>query len=209
MKDLQQMIYEKMDTQTTVYFDNMASLCIFLSEETGQISDGKYENSRPSNHWEWVSNVEVVFDKNHDNGYVSNYKHRINYNIDEWAKYASGKVKDYEWGSRVLSFGKVGLVLEKLNKTKVDDRHKFESAVDFFEYYDEDLQSETVEELSDKVKNKNVSYLTHYFNDAKSIFLNDEFLKAYNEAEYTVRDLKADLVDMNESVNTFLGYTTD
>lgn len=208
MKDLSQRIYEGMDMKTTMYFDNMAALCIFAGEEAGQISDGKYENSRPASHWQWLNDLTVKFDKKHDNGYYSNYQHRVKYNIDEWVKYIKGGDPDWAWANRVLAYGKVGAVLEKINKTNVsEDYGKYESAVRFFEYYDEELTSDTVKDLEEKIKAQNKSFISDYFKYAKKEFLTDEFLKTYNETEYTIRDLKADLVDMNESVNTFLGYS--
>ena len=42
---------------TTIHFENASAMCLYFMEMEGQISDGKYENSRPYDHWKWVLDI--------------------------------------------------------------------------------------------------------------------------------------------------------
>ena len=46
-----------MKENTTIHFENASAMCLYFMEMEGQISDGKYENARPYDHWKWVTKV--------------------------------------------------------------------------------------------------------------------------------------------------------
>ena len=46
-----------MKKNTTIHFENASAMCLYFMEMEGQISDGKYENSRPYDHWKWVLDI--------------------------------------------------------------------------------------------------------------------------------------------------------
>lgn len=48
--------------QTTIYFDNNIQAALYKHELTGQISDGMWENSVPSNHWQQPCRAQVAVD---------------------------------------------------------------------------------------------------------------------------------------------------
>ena len=59
-------------TQATIYFENNVQAALYKHELTGQISDGYWENSRPSNHWEAPCRAAVAVDADNprvDNGW--------------------------------------------------------------------------------------------------------------------------------------------
>ena len=64
MKNLNNFINEALSYHynglTTLHFESVAAAFLYKFELSGQISDGKYENSRPSNHWIWITNTKIV-----------------------------------------------------------------------------------------------------------------------------------------------------
>jgi len=56
--------------KTTMYFNTYSAFLLFKMALSGQISDGKYENSKPSWHWRWLQRLDYVVDPNHEVGYV-------------------------------------------------------------------------------------------------------------------------------------------
>ena len=63
---------------TLMHFKNGAALFMFDAEMRGQISDGKYENSGPRDHWRWVTDTVYCIDGNE---YHTNYGHEKRYNL--------------------------------------------------------------------------------------------------------------------------------
>ena len=54
-----------------IHFANNEAACLFATEITGQLSDGRWENTRPYDHWKFWCNAEVIVD-----GLKSNYNLR-------------------------------------------------------------------------------------------------------------------------------------
>ena len=87
MKNIVKKIYEgnsgfqrASEIRTQMFFAETAQALLFIAEMSGQISDGKYENSKPYNHWLWVAGKMEIFTKTTgDLGYISNYKHAKKY----------------------------------------------------------------------------------------------------------------------------------
>lgn len=83
-----------------LYFNTLAAALLYDWELCGQISDGKYENSRPYDHWRWVMDTEIIVDPN-----SLNYTTRMigkTYNLNEWTKYMKDGQNDWAW--RVAQF---------------------------------------------------------------------------------------------------------
>ena len=77
----------------TIHFKNASALCLYYMEMEGQISDGKYENSRPYDHWKWIGDVDkMVVDGTigieavggNSRFWLASSK---NYNLREWPGY--------------------------------------------------------------------------------------------------------------------------
>ena len=61
MKNITNYILESIGhNHISLVFPNMSSLILYKYELEGQISDGKYENSRPDEHWKWINNVGTI-----------------------------------------------------------------------------------------------------------------------------------------------------
>lgn len=190
------------NTKTTLYFSSMSAFLIFKYEVEGQISDGYWENSRPFDHYKWInSNITYVVDENHDMGYegpTHNRKYNCSWITTELNKALKGTNDDYAWLSRAMHYGRAGRVFDK---SKIDLLSK-KYAV---EYILEILPEEpiTVEEFENTLS-KERDYVMKYWNDAKDI-INDDFLKKYYETEYTFKDFKNDVNDVQETINTQIG----
>lgn len=62
-----------------MHFENWEAAALFENGIKGQLSDGKWENARPSNHWEfWCLNTEIVVD---GFAYTSGNPRMRNYNL--------------------------------------------------------------------------------------------------------------------------------
>lgn len=92
----------KYQAPCTLYFENTQALALYEWEFSGQISDGKYENTRPLWHWEWMRKANLKIDSNKV-GYTGIY-HRVKYNFKEWVNYAFSTKKNELWGHRVLAY---------------------------------------------------------------------------------------------------------
>lgn len=118
---------------TTLYFNNLSSALLYKLELAGQISDGKYENSRPYSHWRWIIGAEVIIDKSHqpmcegNRWYMSNRK----YNLREWPSYWKN---GQNWAFRAMQYIRLGRCFESTqeNYDKLTSDYAIESAVELF-----------------------------------------------------------------------------
>ena len=210
MKNIFKTIYESglfqraSEIKTQMFFAETSQLLLFIGEMAGQISDGKYENARPYNHWLWVasSKNEYITKASGDLGYISNYEHAKKYTITDLIKYINNGEK---WADRMLCYCKLGHVLDDLKVFKANDKIDYSEAsalCDAIEYIG-DKNITTVDDLN-ALEDKAPQYVKPALNKAKK-YLTDEVLHAFNEYEYDVKKLKEDMVFMNETVNTYLG----
>ena len=84
---------------------------MFDAEMRGQISDGKYENSSPFRHYDWVSETVYCIDGEE---YHSNFGHTKRYNLNEWVRniksiLETGEPKEhnYDFVIRMYDYGKI------------------------------------------------------------------------------------------------------
>lgn len=193
------------EMKTQMFFAETAPLLLFIGEMSGQISDGKYENSRPYNHWLWVASNknEYITKTSDDLGYISNYEHVKKYTITDFIKYIKNGEK---WANRMLYYGKLGHVFDDLKVFKENDKIDDEEAsaiCDTIEYIG-DKNITTADELDMFEKNEAPQYIKTALSKSKK-YLTDEVLQAFNEYEYDINDLKEDMESMNKTVNTYLG----
>lgn len=64
-----------------VFFESKAALLIWENEVTGQISDGEWENARPSNHWKFWCNAEAKLGEQVGYRKNANVCLKSNYNV--------------------------------------------------------------------------------------------------------------------------------
>lgn len=211
MKSLQEYIteaYKKYDGVTVLHFENTSAACLYKFELEGQISDGKYENSRPESHWLWVTNVEIVidgnsyyeeFDSTKRNEYY--WKRLKNYNLREWPGYIE-KGGDYYWAKRVLAYGRIGEVIDKLH---IDVKKLFNGG----DYYTETALGVIAEHWLDaSEKNTPFAQITYpdyqkkYINAIGNNINNERVYNEFCNTVYTIKELKRDLQSMTKSVNT-------
>lgn len=119
---------------TTLYFNNLSSALLYRFELEGQISDGKYENSRPYNHWRWVTDVKIVVDTKHRpmcsegrRWFLTSKK----YNLNEWPGLWK---KGHNWAFRAMQYIRLGKVFESTqeNYNKLANVYEIRSAVSDF-----------------------------------------------------------------------------
>lgn len=205
MKSFNKFITEAMrshyDGLTVIHFESASAAFLYKFELEGQISDGKYENSRPASHWLWVTNTEVVIDGHAyyeelsaDKSHIQHYRQRLkDYNLKEWPGYIESGKDD--WAKRVLGYGRLGRVLERketlLHQLINEDNAEYIGYMVEYDWVQGAEKNTPFEELSHRYDNKVDSNICN-----KKVY--DEFCKT----EYTIRDLKNDLRSMAESVNT-------
>lgn len=102
-----------------IHFASNITAGLFIWEFAGQISDGKYENAKPSNHWKWVINSKYIIDGKEY--YVGNL-HSKKYSFREWIKGIEGKDKKYDWTIRCLYYARGAQLYTQaeLNEKNID-----------------------------------------------------------------------------------------
>lgn len=203
-------------------FSNLRSALLYKYELEGQISDGKYENARPYDHWKWISDTEIRIDANAPEG-TSRWI-RKTYNLNEWFKYMhDGK---NSWARRIMSFARFGLMFEPkpelwnaliqhaeyvasdLPDVTYDDekltREIFDAAVEKeIKRHSNSIQSALSREDNERVR-KYIDSLNAAIGALRTIqaAVTDEMIARYNDETYTERSLKKDHESMKRTVNT-------
>lgn len=200
-----------------LHFENVSAMCLYEWEMSGQISDGKYENNRPFNHWEWVCDIlNMVVDGKA--GVEGNSYHRATnwdntfskkYNLNEWfSKYIKNWRKngddDTIWATRIIAYGKFGKIYPTLT---YEELRKFNCINILLE----DLQvkiekGETNPEvLFEKCTDFTIcTWREKYYEAAKDYFTLD-FIKKFVDLKYDIKECKADVASMQKSINTRYG----
>ena len=108
-------VYEASWEVQTLHFKDIYSYLLFKCEYRGQISDGKYENSRPNNHYKWMWDTEEVIDGKEY--YEGGIRHAIKYTFASWDSYIKkalkGQTFDYDWTARDYYMCKLASVLSE------------------------------------------------------------------------------------------------
>ena len=201
-----------------LHFENASAMCLYEMEMSGQISDGKYENSRPYDHWEWVREISnMVVDgtygiegNNWHRGFAEHGQFRKKYNLNEWfSKYIKNWRKngdtDTMWATRIIAYGKFGKIYPNLT---FDQLKKF----NYIEVILEDLQlkienGETNPEvLFNKITDfSECAWREKYYESAKE-FITLDFVKKFLELKYDIKECREDVKSMQNTINSVWNY---
>lgn len=203
-------------------FSNLRSAFLYKYELEGQISDGKYENARPYDHWKWISDVTVQVDPNTQEG-ATRYI-RKTYNLNEWFKYMHDGQNS--WACRIMSFARFGLMFEtkpELWNALIQHAEYVASALPDVTYDGEKLtreifdaavemeikrNSDSIQSALSREDNERVRKYIDSLNAAIGALrtiqaaVTDEMIARYNDETYTERSLKKDHESMKRTVNT-------
>lgn len=181
----------KRSVNSTLYVNNMSQACIFEMEISGQISDGKWENSRPYDHWKWVGYTELALSPKN---YYTGWSHRKKYGIDnlynEFMRLVSPN--DFPWPNRMIYYGRFGTILDPKYLNNLESLRSFIEEIGF----NEDIN--TLEDL----KKKMPEYLNKYWKDEYNEIFSTENIQKFRNSTYGVKELKKDLKAIHKSVNT-------
>lgn len=201
-----------------LHFENVSAMCLYEMEMSGQISDGKYENSRPYHHWEWVREISnMVVDGtygiegyNCNRGFAIFGQFRKKYNLNEWfSKYIKNWRKngdtDTMWATRIIAYGKFGKIYPNLTFDQL-------KKLNYVEVILEDLQlkverGETNPEvLFNKITDfSECAWREKYYESAKE-FITLDFVKKFLELKYDIKECREDVKSMQNTINSVWNY---
>jgi len=188
----------------TLTLKNLSQLNLFNAEILGQLSDGAWENARPSDHYKVWFDVDVVIGS--PIGYSGIYPRRTKYAL-------ANQLLPYI-GARMLVYGAAGLAKIDLNRYESIDSSDMTSAL---EYFFEVFNAQTAQDLSAQCKSKTFDEFMQAFTEKaeKSTYMkkyvtaiekNSKKVKLIYEiiagGQYNVNSLKNDLKDISMAMQT-------
>ena len=200
----------------TIHFENASAMCLYCLEMEGQISDGKYENSRPYDHWRWVTRVtNMIVDGNkglEGDGVYSRGMQRgetfvKKYNLNEWfTEYIKRWRKKNDakniWATRIIAYGKLGKIFPDMTYKRLINIGQIHILLDY-------LQGliETRETNVDIIYDMLIKYISKSFKDylneeCFTLVLNKDFIEKFVNLKYDIKECKADCKSMYDSINT-------
>lgn len=196
-----------------IHVANNSVMCLYEWEMSGQISDGKYENSRPFDHWRWVNDVlDIVKDSKSGISSTDNNTYRRfgysskMYNINEWTTYINGfrkgseKYRNYGWATRVIAFGKFGKIYPDINYATLRSLSEIRVFLEDLQMMIENGNTDA-EDLFKKLTDwTNKDWRKKYYESCKE-YLTPEFIEKYLTLQYDVKELKVDLKLLSDAVN--------
>ena len=207
-----------MKKNLTLHFENASAMCLYNWEMQGQVSDGKYENSKPNGHWLWVCEVvNMIVDNNfgiEGNSYYRGMyqfgKFRKKYNLNEWfSKYIKGWRKDgidkYMWATRIIAYGKFGKIYPELTFEQMNKINGIEILLEMLQMNIENDEKDP-EVLFNKVTDfSDCPWRKQYYENSKDYFTK-EFVKKYVELNYDIKECKKDVKSMEVTINSIYNY---
>ena len=199
-----------------LHFSNISALLMYSLEMQGQISDGKYENSSPADHWRWITRLFFTVDGNEFYTGSSRYRRpNKKYNLNEWVrtikKMLNGSDYDSEWdfAIRLYDYGRMGRCITKNELTNIIELNtdKFFDRIYITEYIGTiaeafgDALRKNPECTYKEMKSGIISFEQHAFSKLPR-FDNEEFFERFKNTEYTFNDFNADYDSMIKTVNT-------
>lgn len=185
------------NAKTTLHFASVAAALLYLWEFSGQISDGKYENAKPSYHWEWMNrNLKIVVDGKE--GYEGPV-HVKKYSFADFVKGAFGKDNKNDFAIRDLYYVAMANEYDEkdLNNPNIDyDRSLIET---YFETLakNPDITFEKIKE-----RNKNYNYLLRAFDNAIKANTPEFFNKCKETKLMDESDFKKLVKSATSTINT-------
>lgn len=172
---------------STLFVNNMSQAALFVMEISGQISDGKWENSRPYDHWKWVCHTDIkLSDKNCYTGGMHLKRYKVNTLFNEFMKY--GEI----WPMRMYYYAKFGTILEEKYINDLEEMRMHIEQIGFNENIN------TLEELKSSLKDYQLKYWKPEFDE---VFSTENIMK-FRKSEYSIKDMKNDLAKLHISINT-------
>lgn len=201
----------------TIHFENASAMCLYCLEMEGQISDGKYENSRPYDHWRWVTRVtDMIVDGNkglEGDGVYSRGMQRgetfvKKYNLNEWfTQYIKRwrKKNDAEniWATRIIAYGKLGKIFPDMTYKQLINIGQIHILLDYLQSRLIEMRETNVDVIYDKL----IKYISESFKDylneeCLTLVLNKDFIEKFVNLKYDIKECKADCKSMYDSINT-------
>ena len=203
-------------------FSNLRSALLYKYELEDQISDGKYENSRPYDHWRWICDTQIKVVPDGPEGTTRWV--RKTYTLNEWFKYIHDGQNS--WACRIMSFARFGLMFEtkpEMRDALIQHAEYVASALPDVTYDGEKLTREVLDAAFEKEIKRNSdsiqSALSREDNERVRKYIDslnsaigalrtiqaavtDEMIERYNLPTYTERELKRDHESMKRTVNT-------
>ena len=202
MKSINNFVLERFNRgpvkDTVLHFKSLVPAYLYKCEFLGQISDGKYGNASPRNHWEWIQYADEVVDGNEY--YTASDSHpKNNYSFSDFAKYINAALDGdttWDWALRILYYGKMARVLESMGVKKVEEDLYLDVIAQIFGdtlYLNKDAEfTDTESEIPDYWKKYTSSKL-----------YSKKYFDAFKDASYDLKDFKEDVKSMCKTINTF------
>lgn len=218
---------------STLYFTSPSSAAIYLYEVEGQISDGIWENSRPYDHWQWVTKAKCVIDPNCEPHYECDWNnHQRKYSLNEIKRAVKntldGVSDEYDFFIRAFKVARFASLFDKSDYDIVLNEKIFstvEFALDFMpyeyqsnlrdyvEYFDKSINSKipyTEDDMAllEIIYNSIIDtikngYQKKYINDLLKVFTFDKFVE-YLKSRYGYKDFQKDINDCQKTINTYV-----
>ena len=199
----------------TIHFKNASALCLYYMEMEGQISDGKYENSRPYDHWKWIGDVDkMVVDGTvgieavggNSRFWLASSK---KYNLREWPGYINKWRKkndsDYRWATRIIAYGKFGRIYPEMTEEILHSLNEVRILLEDLQIKIE-MGEHDPEVLFKKVTDFSTCAWRQKYYDACKEYFTPEFVKKFVELNYDLKEVKEDVKSMEMSINKDINF---
>ena len=199
-----------------LHFYNISSLLMYTLEMEGQLSDGKYENASPKDHWEWTKRTFFTVDGNEFYTGSARYRNpNKKYNLNEWVrtikKILNDSEYDYNWAFsiRLYDYGRMGRCITKnelkdiiiINTNRSSEKLYVNDYIGgIAEIFGNALRKNpecTYEEMKERINPYKQSIFTKL-----PQFDNEAFFERFKNTEYSFNDFKADYDSMIKTINT-------
>lgn len=201
----------------TIHFENASAMCLYCLEMEGQISNGKYENSRPYGHWRWVTRVtDMIVDGNKglegdgvcSRGMQCGETFVKKYNLNEWfTQYIKRWRKKNDakniWATRIIAYGKLGKIFPDMTYKRLINISQIHILLDYLQSRLIEMRETNVDVIYDKL----IKYISESFKDylneeCLTLVLNKDFIEKFVNLKYDIKECKADCKSMYDSINT-------
>lgn len=201
----------------TIHFENASAMCLYYLEMKGQISDGKYENSRPYDHWRWVTRVtDMIVDGNkglEGDGVYSRGMQRgetfvKKYNLNEWfTQYIKRWRKKNDakniWATRIIAYGKLGKIFPDMTYKQLINISQIHILLDYLQSRLIEMRETNVDIIYDMlIKYSSTSFKDYLNDECLTLVLNKDFIEKFVNLKYDIKECKADCKSMYDSINT-------
>lgn len=200
----------------TIHFKNASAMCLYSLEMEGQLSDGKYENARPYNHWYWIRDVETAIvdgtmgigADGHNSRFGFEYGAK-KYNLNEWFSYINKWRKkndsDYLWATRIIAFGKFGRIYSDLTWETLRSMNDINIFLESLQVMIEKGETNAEKLFNTLTDFNKYAWREKYFEHCKK-FITLDFVKKFLELNYDVKEVKEDVKLMEMSINKDINF---